>query len=138
MKRAGALAIVPFAWMMIGADDCALTQIGQPVPPASNKPFCLFDPPAGCKAFCTDVGAIGFTSQCDNVSASTLTVQFKNIVGNRVIQAVMAGQPFCTQDGIDNNINTSVTPCQVGITPQPNPPESQDVCMNPLPGCVQW
>lgn len=139
MKKARGLWLVLFAWTMLGADDCALTQIGQPVPPpppASDKPFCQFDPPVGCKAICIGVGEIGFTSQCDDISASTLTVQFKNTVGGLVIQAMMSSQTFCTQDDIDDNF--TVTPCLAGITPRPNPPESQDVCMNPLPGCVQW
>jgi hypothetical protein len=41
---------------------------------------------------------------------------------------------LCTQADIDDG--KSVTPCDLGITPQPNPPESQDICMNPPPGCV--
>lgn len=44
----------------------------------------------------------------------------------------MAGKDICGAGD-----NSAVTPCQLGITPQPHPPESQDVRMNPLPGCVQ-
>lgn len=138
-EKPHAIALLLFACTAIGANDCALTEIGKsaPPPPPTTKPFCQFDPPVGCRAICTGVGAIGFTGACDDISAGPLTEQFRNAIQTRILQAMLAGQTFCTQDDIDTSTNISVTPCLVGITPQPNPPESQDVCMNPLPGCVQ-
>ena len=121
---------------MIGAQDCVFDQIGKPVPPpppSSSKPFCNFDPPVGCRAVCVDIGEAGFTPQCGDIGASTLTVQFRNAVGDYIQKSVIAGEPLCPP----GSENLAITPCAIGITPQPNPPESQDFCMNPLPGCVQ-
>jgi hypothetical protein len=137
MRKIHAVVLVLFAVGSLGGKGCfdsygdSWSKVAQPPP---TKPWCQFDPPVGCRAICTDVGAIGFTNACDDISAGPLTASFRNAVGSYTIQIMMAGKDLCTQADIDNNV--SVTPCQVGITPQPNPPESQDVCMNPPPGCA--
>lgn len=134
MKRTRALAIVPFAWTMIGADDCALTQIGQPVPQSSTtptKPFCFTDPPLGCAAICSDVDVVDWTGACSNVEAGPRTAQFKMDIDNAVSSASAKGVQLCTA----LNIGAAVTPCMDGITPAEWPNQDHEVCTPSPLGC---
>jgi hypothetical protein len=79
-----------FALLTIGADDCALTQIGKPVPPSSTSPalpYCSTDPPLGCVALCifapTDIPDMPpppttptTTDNCTDPGSGTIAAQF--------------------------------------------------------------
>jgi len=130
-------ALLVFAWLAIGADDCALTQIGKshptssPAPPA-QKPLCLTDPPVGCYGVCNVLsgGAVYFTPQCSDVSANARgkTTAFEDDASNA---AADAANPLCNPaDGI-----TLVSPCTFGDAPVQV--ELSDACMSAMPpmGC---
>jgi hypothetical protein len=119
----------------IGADNCGPYWSTAATPPPTDphaRPWCQFDPPVGCNGICADVDTLGFTPACADISAGPLTAQFKSAATIAFLQATMAGKQPCPPDGLDSIL----TPCQLGIEPQPNPPESQEFCMNPPPGCV--
>jgi hypothetical protein len=134
-RRLALLPLVLFALVSIGAKECSIpwpSYGSSSNPSGSDEPWCLFDPPVGCAATCVDVGQPGFTPPCDDISASKLTAQFENAVGQGIVQAFMAGNEICPEGD-----TTTVTPCQLGIFPQPNPPEPPDVCTSPPPNtCV--
>jgi hypothetical protein len=128
-------ALLVFAWLALGADDCALTQIGQPVPPASSpgqKPLCLTDPPVGCYGVCNvlSTGAIYFTPECSDVSANARgkTLAFEDDATNA---AADPANPLCNPaDG-----PTLIGPCAFGDAPVQV--ELSDACMPAPPpsGC---
>lgn len=136
MRKIRALALFPFALTMIGADDCNPWSGAPPnAGAASGKPFCNFDPPVGCRAFCIAVDTPAFTGQCGDVGANTLTKAFQDQVSAAIQQAEAMGAPVCPEEKVGG---AGITPCALGIAPQPNPPEDQSICQNPLPGCVQY
>ena len=121
---------------MIGADDCALTQIGQPVPPppptsTPAKPWCLTDPPVGCGAICLGVGVPGFTDACNNIEAGPRTMQFVDDVNTYVADLAANNGQACPAA----NLGVTVTPCADGIQPVEWPNQDHAECTSPPPGC---
>jgi hypothetical protein len=137
MKTTYALAVVLFAWTMIGADGggCALTQIGQPVPPSAQPtpalPYCYTDPPRGCAVVCMDVGTPTFAPQCANVEAGPRTQSFEDQVDNGLATALDQGVEICPAD----KLGMELTPCALGITPVEWPNQDHESCTPPPPGC---
>ncbi len=142
MGRIHGLALVPFAWTMIGADKCTgwgwTSGNGQPSPwdpPA--MPYCYTDPPQGCSAYCADVDDVELTSACSNVDAGPRTDDFEATIRAIVNMLTMAGTQICdgtnSGDGVTSGVRTN--PCQVGIQPVEWPNQDHSVCMSPPPGC---
>jgi hypothetical protein len=132
------LALALFAWSMIGAEDCALTQIGKSAPGKSNpgyQPppplFCLMDPPVGCAAGCTGVDQMAFTSACSNVEAGPQEASFESLIIDKVNALLAQDQHVCNP----STIGVVITPCQAGITPVEWPDQDHGVCTTPPPGC---
>jgi hypothetical protein len=135
MNRTSALAIVPFAWMMIGAKDCdpwADWEKPPPAPmPSSTKPFCYTDPPLGCAAICKDVDLMSWTGPCSNIEAGPQTDLFEKKIEAAVNMAADQGIQLCTA----SNIGSALTPCMAGITPVEWPNQDHEVCTPAPPGC---
>lgn len=134
MRKTYALVLVPFALSMLGADDCALTQIGQPVPPPKTiptKPYCYTDPPLGCAAICTAVDMPGLTAACSNVDAGPRTAQFEADVNTYLADLAAHGATACPAE----NLGATVTPCADGIQPVEWPNQDHAECTTPPPGC---
>ena len=131
-RALSSFALILFACLMIGADDCALTQIGQPVPPTTPaKPYCLTDPPVGCAAVCAGVGVPALTDACSNIEAGPRTMQFKNDVQIYLDDVAANGGTPCPTE----NLGAAVTPCMDGIQPVEWPNQDHAECTTPPPGC---
>lgn len=135
MKRTYALAIVPFAWTMIGAKDCDPWAGWSNPPPASTappaKPFCYTDPPLGCAAQCAAVDSLAFTDACSNVEAGPREQQFEKLLTDKVSALLIQDQHVCNP----STIGVTITPCQAGITPVEWPNQDHEVCTPAPAGC---
>jgi hypothetical protein len=135
MDRKRALAIVPFAWLMIGAKDCdPWAGWSNPPPtqtPSPSKPFCYTDPPLGCAAVCTGEDNVTFTPACSNVESGPLELDFQNLIMAKVNMYLMQDQHVCNP----STIGVTITPCQAGITPVEWPNQDHEVCTPAPPGC---
>lgn len=130
LSRASLGPLIVFALLTIGADNCALTMIGEPVPPRPQKPFCETDPPYGCIAICVGPDDVALSGNCGDVGAAALTQQFQMDIDMLVQAAQQVGMQFCTPD----MMFVTVTPCQVGIIPKQQ--VTSDACMPVPPNCA--
>ena len=141
MKRAYGLALVLFAWTMIGADKCAgwgwTSGNGQPSPwtPPSGPvlPYCNADPPVGCAALCLAVDDVELNSACSDIGASSREKQFAGDIQAAIDALHAKGQDACddAQVGV-----ASITPCQDNLPPVEWPNQDHDTCAPPPTACV--
>jgi hypothetical protein len=138
MRRACGLLIVPFAWMMLGADDCLqIGPIGQTAPPSAQSapalPYCNADPPVGCAAVCVAVDDVELNSACSDIGANTRADQFAMDVQTAIDALHAKGLYACNdaQVGV-----ASVTPCQDGLAPLEWPNQDHATCTPPPAGCI--
>jgi hypothetical protein len=139
MERTYVLAIVPFAWLMIGADGSCNPWSGwsnpppaQP-PPSPAKPWCNADPPVGCAAVCVALDDVEFTSACADIGADKKTGQFV-----KDIQTVVDARHAKGLDAYDaSQVGMgAITPCQDGLPPVEWPNQDHEVCTPPPTGCI--
>jgi hypothetical protein len=141
MRKTYALALVPFALSMLGAQDCVFDQIGKPVPgtPGAQpaKPFCYTDPPQGCAAYCQDVDTQDFTPQCANVEAGPREAAFQTFMEDKLNMLLAQGTHVCdgTNSGDGVTSGARATPCMFGFSPVEWPNQDHTVCMPPPPDC---
>jgi len=126
-SRAQWLIVVLLGLSSIGADDC-FPAAASSVPIDPNN-FCYTDPPVGCAAYCRGPDDLAVTPACFHISGGPRELEFEQAVVAQILLLEAEGIRVCPQA----DLNTFVTPCDVGVPPIQWPDQSE--CLSPPAGC---